>query len=344
MTRADSYAAAGVDVEAANRTKQRIRSLVRGTFTPEVLSDIGGFGGLFEPRWNEYEHPVLVASVDSVGTKLKVAFRMDRHDTVGIDIVAHCANDILVQGAQPLFFLDYIGMGKHLGEVVERVVAGVAEGCKRVGCVLLGGEMAELPEFYQQGEYDLAGTMVGVVDRERIIDGSTIRPGDKILGLASDGLHTNGYSLARKLIFQQAKLGVDTYVDALSRTIGEELLRPHRSYVRPVLEVYRTIPIKGIAHITGGGFQDNIPRVLPDGASVEISLGTWPTPAIFSFLQEIGNVTLEEMYHVFNMGIGMVAILSPEDEDAAAAMLEAQGEEVFHIGRVTAGDGDVTFV
>ena len=344
MTRADSYAAAGVDIEAANLTKKRIESLVRGTFRPEVLTDIGGFGGLFAVKWKEYEEPVLVASVDGVGTKLKLAFRMDRHDTVGIDIVAHCANDILVQGAEPLFFVDYLGMGKHRGEVAERIVAGVAEGCKRVGCALLGGEMAELPEFYREGEYDLAGTIVGVVDRKRIIDGATIMPGDTVLGLGSDGLHTNGYSLARKLIFEVAKLEADSYVEALGRTVGEELLRPHRSYVHPILKAYQIVSIKGLAHITGGGFQDNIPRILPEGTSVEITLRSWPIPPIFPFLQELGEVSQEEMFHVFNMGIGIVLIVAPEDEETVATMLKDQGECVFRIGRVIAGAGYVVLV
>lgn len=344
MARADRYAAAGVDIEAANRTKARIKSLVRGTFGPEVLADIGGFGGLFAPNWKGYDEPVLVASVDGVGTKLKVAFATGRHDTVGVDLVAHCANDVLVQGAAPLFFLDYIGMGKHSGAVAEQIVAGVAEGCRQVGCALLGGEMAELPEFYREGEYDLAGTMVGVVDRKRIIDGRGITPGDKLLGLGSDGLHTNGYSLARKLIFEEAGLSPDSFVEALGATVGEELLRPHRSYVRPVLSVCGRLVVKGLAHITGGGFQDNVPRVLPEGVAAEVRLGSWAVPAVFSFLERLGDVPRQEMLHVFNMGIGMVVIVSAEDEEAAARALGAQGERVFRIGRVVEGEGGVTFV
>ena len=227
-TRSHTYAAAGVDIDAATETKRRIRSAVRSTFGPEVLTDIGGFGGFFEVSWRDYRNPVLVSSTDSVGTKLKVAFRTGRHDTVGIDIVAHCVNDILVHGAEPLFFLDYLGMGRHDTEVAAAVVEGVAEGCRRAGCALIGGEMAELPEFYREGEYDLAGTIVGIVERERIVDGGAIRSGDRVIGLASDGLHTNGYSLARRLLFDEAGLEVDTFVDALSRTVGEELLQPHR--------------------------------------------------------------------------------------------------------------------
>ena len=349
MKKATTYAAAGVDIEEANATKRRIKSLVRSTFRAEALMDIGGFGGLFAPRWDAYEEPVLVSSVDSVGTKLKIAFLTGNHRTVGIDIVSHCANDILVHGAEPLFFLDYLGMGKHVSDVAVEVVEGVAEGCKRAGCTLIGGEMAELPDFYQEGEYDLAGTIVGIVDRGKILDGSKIRPGDRIIGLGSDGLHTNGYSLARKLVFEMADLAVDVYVARLGRTLGDELLRPHRCYVKPILALMksgcqdtdRRAEIHGMVHITGGGFWDNIPRVLPSGTAVRIQKGTWPVSPIFPFLQEIGRVEEEEMFHVFNMGIGMMIIVCSEDVRVVLDFLEGWGERAYLIGEIVEGDQGV---
>ena len=339
-----TYASAGVDIDAADETKRRIRSIVRSTFGPEVLTDIGGFGGFFAVPWRDYENPVLVSSTDSVGTKLKVAFRTGKHDTVGIDIVAHCVNDILVHGAEPLFFLDYLGMGQHDTEVVAAVIEGVAEGCRRAGCALIGGEMAELPEFYRKGEYDLAGTIVGIVERERIVDGAVIHPGDTLIGLMSDGLHTNGYSLARKLLFDEAGMEVDTFVNALGRTVGEELLRPHRCYARPVLELLGQGEVNGMAHITGGGLLNNLPRVLPEGVSARIRMDSWRVPPIFSLLQEIGNVSQAEMYRTFNMGVGMVLIVPRDLADETVRFLEMQGECTGIIGEIVPGECTVELV
>lgn len=331
------YADAGVNLDASDETKRRIKSVVRSTFGPEVLSDIGLFGGLFAPPWRQYRDPVLVASTDSVGTKLKVAFMADRHDTVGIDIVAHCANDILVQGARPLFFLDYIGVGRHDPDVVAAVVEGVAAGCRQVGCALLGGEMAELPDLYQPGEYDLAGTIVGIVDRDRIIDGSRITPGDRVIGLASDGLHTNGYSLARKVLFGIAGYTADTEIEGWGCTLGEALLRPHRSYVTAVLPLLEQGRIKGLAHITGGGLRDNIPRILPEGCGVRIDADAWPVPSVFTLIQQIGGVEPDEMRRTFNMGIGLVVITGPDAADDTMARLRQHGETPYMIGEVRAG-------
>ena len=343
-TKKFTYAKAGVDIEAANLTKQRIRSIVHSTFRPEVLSDVGSFGGLFAPKWQKYREPVLVSSVDSVGTKLKIAFRMGVHNTVGIDIVSHCVNDILVQGAEPLFFMDYIAMAEHRGDVVVEIIEGIARGCRAAGCALLGGEMAELPGFYHKGEYDLVGMIVGVVDRQKIIDGSNIRPGDLIIGLASNGLHTNGYSLARKLLFEVAGLDVHSFVESLGTTVGEELLRPHYCYARPVLKLLETFPVHGIAHITGGGLQDNIPRILPSGIGAQIRLGTWEIPPIFPLLQQIGDVPQEEMFHTFNMGIGLVLVVPAQRCPQARQFLEKQGERTFLIGEVVRGEQKVDFV
>jgi len=334
-----TYRDAGVDIDSAERSKRRIRDVVRTTFGPEVLSDIGLFGGLFRPDLREYEDPVLVASTDGVGTKLKVAFLLDRHDTVGVDLVHHCADDIVVQGARPLFFLDYLAMGKHREEVAVAVVEGVARGCRNVGCALLGGEMAELPEFYRPGEYDLAGTIVGVVDRGRILDGSRVKSGDVLLGLGSDGLHTNGYSLARKVFFEVAKWDVDRYVPELGCTLGEELLRPHRSYVRSLLKLMEEVEVHALAHITGGGLPGNLPRVLPEGCSAEIDPGTWEVPQVFRLIQKIGKVGDWEMFRTFNMGVGMVVVVGEEDVDRAREVLRAEGERVWEIGRVVPGEG-----
>jgi len=336
-----TYAAAGVDIVASDRTKRRIRELVRSTFSPEVLTDIGLFGGLFAPKWRDYEEPVLVSSVDSVGTKLKVAFMMDKHDTVGVDIVNHCVNDILAQGAEPLFFMDYLGMGKHREDVATDVVKGVVEGCRQAGCALLGGEMAELPDLYRPEEYDLAGMIVGMVERSRIVDGSKIRPGDVLLGLGADGLHTNGYSLARKVIFEVKGLTVDDFVEVLGCTVGEELLRPHRSYVKPVLALMKQVTVKGIAHITGGGMSDNIPRILPEGMSARIRRWSWPVSPIFRFLQEIGRIEEREMFRTFNMGIGMVVVVAPEEAEMAHRILEDDGERVYRVGEIRIGERGV---
>ena len=340
------YRAAGVDVEAANRVTGRVRELARQTFTPGVLSDIGAFGGLFRPEWGRHEQPVLVASADGVGTKLKVAFLAERHDTVGVDLVNHCVNDVLAQGARPLFFLDYLAVGRLAPDVATAVVAGLARGCMENGCALLGGETAEMPGFYQDGEYDLAGFIVGVVDRERVIDGGGIRPGDRLLGLPSSGLHTNGFSLARRIVFETLNLRVDSVVDEIGERIGDELLRSHRSYLRPVSRLLEAAPglVKGLAHITGGGLTGNLPRVLPPGTGAQVVRG-WRAPPVFEFLQRAGGVPEDEMYRTFNMGIGMVVVVAPESLAAARDLLAEAGEPgAAPIGRVVEGNGQVAYV
>lgn len=336
------YADAGVHLDTSDDTKRRIKTIVRSTFGPEVLSDIGLFGGLFAPDWRRYREPVLVASTDSVGTKLKVAFAMHQHDTVGIDIVAHCANDILVQGARPLFFLDYLGMGRHDPAVAESVIRGVAEGCRRIGCALLGGEMAELPDLYQAGEYDLAGTIVGIVDRDRILDGTRIAAGDRVIGLAADGLHTNGYSLARKVLFGVAGYTVDTMMPGCGRTVGSELLQPHRCYVPALLPLLQGRRLKGLAHITGGGLLDNIPRILPDGCAVRLQANAWPILPVFEALQRLGEIDDHEMYRTFNMGIGMAVIVDADEAGDIVETLRQHGESPYLIGEVYPGERTVT--
>jgi phosphoribosylformylglycinamidine cyclo-ligase len=328
----NAYAWAGVDIEGANQTKRRIGDLVKGTFGPEVLTDIGGFGGLFAAPWREYDDPVLVASTDGVGTKLKIAFITGVHDTVGADLVSHCANDILVQGARPMFFLDYLAMGKHEGDVAEAVIAGVANGCKTCGCALLGGEMAEMPGFYAPGEYDLAGTIVGMVDRDNIITGERVRPGHVLIGIASDGLHTNGYSLARKLLFQTAGYTVESHIDDIGATVGSALLAPHRPYVKPVIDLLKSVDVAGMAHITGGGLIDNIPRSLPDDVAVRVHRDSWPIPPLFQLLQRIGEIPEIEMFQDFNMGIGYVILVREEDADTAVRSLTEAGEDVHVLG------------
>ncbi len=335
MAQKKAYATAGVDIDLADRTKRRIKELVRGTFGPEVLTDIGGFGGLFAPNLSDLTHPVLVASTDGVGTKLKIAFLTSKHNTVGADLVSHCANDILVQGAKPLFFLDYLAMGHHDTDVATAVVEGVANGCKACGCALLGGEMAEMPDFYAPGEYDLAGTIVGIVDRNRILIGKNIQPGDVLIGLSSDGLHTNGYSLARKLCFETAGWTVDSHIAELGTTIGEALLAPHRNYVKPVLNLLETVLVGGMAHITGGGLIDNLPRTLPEGTGARIKLGSWPQLPIFNVLSQIGDdIDQTELFQVFNMGIGLVIVVSKNHADTACEKLQQSGENAYIIGEV----------
>lgn len=335
--KSDAYAAAGVNIEGAGRTKRGIAALVRSTFGPEVLADIGGFGGLFAPRWDAYRNPVLVAGTDGVGTKLKIAFLTGIHNTVGADLVAHCANDILVQGARPLFFLDYLAMGKHDSAVAEAVIEGVANGCKACGCALLGGEMAEMPDFYAEGEYDLAGTIVGIVNREDVLDGSRVQPGDKLIALPSSGLHTNGYSLARRLLFEIAGWDVATHLDELGGTIGETLLAPHRSYVSSVFGLMEAVTLRGIAHITGGGIVDNLPRTLPDGLGARILRGTWPEPPVFNLLQRVGDdIHVDEMFRVFNMGVGMVLVVPSSQAEQAVEQLNRNGDEGYIIGEVVA--------
>ena len=333
-----AYAQAGVDITAANETKNRIKTLVKSTFQEGVLGAGGGFGGLFMPALKDYNEPVLVSSVDGVGTKLKVAFMSGRHETIGQDIVSHCANDILVQGAKPLFFLDYLAMGQHDPGVVEALVSGLATGCQAIDCVLIGGETAEMPDFYQVGEYDLAGTIVGIVDRSAIIDGKSCQAGDILIGIASNGLHTNGYSLARKAIFQEAKVDYKDIFAATGRSFGEELLIPHRPYVKPVLQVLNQVPIKGMSHITGGGFWDNIPRSLPEHIGARIQVGTWQVPPIFDFIQQAGAIKKEEMFHVFNMGVGMTLTVATEFGDSVLEILTNAGEKAFVMGELIEGE------
>ncbi len=330
-----AYARAGVDVDLGNLVKRKIQGRVRSTHGPEVLGKIGGFGGLFAPNFSGMREPVLVASVDGVGTKLKIAFAMDRHDTVGADLVNHCINDIAVLGARPLFFLDYIGAEKLEPAVFDQILRGFTKACRAGGCALIGGETAQMPGMYRRGEYDLAGCIVGVVDRARMIDGSRIRPGDVVLGLASNGLHTNGYSLARKIFFEQLRLKPNTRVPGLKLSLVEELLRTHKNY-QPALAKVPRGKLKGLAHITGGGLLDNLPRVLPNGCDAVIDIASWKVPAIFQIMQDRGRVPRAEMYQVFNMGIGMAAIVSPNDAAAVAKQLRAKV-----IGRIERGRGRV---
>ena len=337
-----TYADAGVSFEAEAEAINRLKSLVQTTYRPEVLSDVGSFGGLFALK--TYDEPVLVSSTDSVGTKLKIAFKTSRHNTVGFDIVAHCGNDIVVQGAEPLFFLDYIGINKVVPAVIEQVIEGLASGCREIGCALIGGEIAELPDFYAVGEYDLVGTIVGVVEREDVITGERIAPGDMLIGLASAGLHTNGFSLVRRILFERCNYRVDTYLPELSETVGDALLASHKSYVQSVLTLREICDSKGLAHITGGGLPANVLRILPEGCVAHIRKGTWDIPSIFPFLQANGDVEDEEMYKVFNMGVGMVVVLSPNDMDAALSSLSASGESTYFIGEVVAGEKGVQIV
>lgn len=337
-----TYADAGVSFEAEAEAIKRLKGLVQTTYRPEVLSDVGSFGGLFALK--AYDEPVLVSSTDSVGTKLKVAFKASRHNTVGFDIVAHCGNDIVVQGAEPLFFLDYIGINKVVPAVIEQVIEGLASGCREIGCALIGGEIAELPDFYAVGEYDLVGTIVGVVERKDVITGSTIAPGDKLIGLGSVGLHTNGFSLARRIVFERCDYDVDTYLPELSETVGDALLAFHKSYVKSMLALREVCEIKGLAHITGGGLPANVLRILPEGCVAHIRKGTWEIPSIFLFLQAKGDVEEEEMYRVFNMGVGMVVVLSSDDVDAALSSLSGSGESAYLIGEVVAGEKGVQVV
>jgi phosphoribosylformylglycinamidine cyclo-ligase len=328
-----AYARAGVDVDLGNRLKRRIQSRVRQTHGPQVLGKIGGFGGLFRADFKGMRDPILVSSIDSVGTKLKIAFALDRHDTVGADMVNHCVNDVAVVGARPLFFLDYIGCEKLEPRVFDQLLRGFSRACRAAGCALIGGETAQLPDMYGKGEYDLAGCIVGVVDRAKIIDGSKIEPDDVMLGLASNGLHTNGYSLARQILFQRMKLKPDSRLPGLTTTIGQELLRVHKNY-QPLLVKVPSGMIKGLAHITGGGLIDNLPRILPKNCDGVVETKSWGVPRIFQILQESGNVDRREMYQVFNMGIGMVAIVSEGDAKRAMSILKAK-----RIGRVDRGKG-----
>lgn len=346
-----AYAAAGVDIDLGNRVKATLPQLLASTHRPEVLGKVGGFGGLFALNVRKYRQPVLVSSVDGVGTKLKIAFAMDRHDTIGQDLVNHCVDDIAVLGAEPLFFLDYLGTGKLEPHVFTEVIKGFARGCAENGCALIGGETAQMPSFYQAGEYDVSGTIVGVVEKSRMLDGKTIKPGDAVIGIASSGLHTNGYSLARKIFFEQMKLKPKSRVAELGNTIGDELLKVHVSYgplVQALLKKYnregKPRIVKGLAHITGGGFVDNIPRVLPKTCDVVIRKGSWDMLPIFQIIQARGGVPEAELYQVFNMGIGMTAIVSGSSATAVLKSIKAQGHNAWVIGEVTKGKGVVNVV
>ena len=335
-----SYAAAGVDIDAAHRAMKGVAALVRSTATADTLSELGSFGGLYRvPR--DARQPVLVASTDGVGTKLKVAFTSGRHGTVGEDLVNHCVNDILVQGAKPLFFLDYVGVGRLEPGVVEALVEGVARGCRENGCALLGGETAEMPDMYAPGEYDLAGTIVGLVEEDRVLDGRAVRAGDAIVALASSGLHTNGYSLARRIVFERMGLGMDDPFPEEEGSVADVLLRVHRSYLRSLYPLIEAGRVHGLAHITGGGLVDNVPRILPAGVSARFDLRSWTVPPLFRVLQREGGVEEREMFRAFNMGVGMVAVVRADDADAVVRELRAAGEEAWVAGEVVPGDGTV---
>jgi phosphoribosylformylglycinamidine cyclo-ligase len=338
-----TYADAGVDIDRANRTKQRIKYLAHKTFTRGVLSEIGGFGGLFAVDKTKYLDPVLVSSVDGVGTKLKVAFEMGLHSTVGGDLVNHCVNDIAVQGAAPLFFMDYLATGKLEPAIAEKVVEGIADACKHNGCALIGGETAEMPGFYPEGEYDLAGFIVGVVERDRIITGKEVQIGDVILGLPSNGLHTNGYSLARKLFFEVARYSPDDYVNEIKGKVGNELMRTHKSYWPVIKKLIDGQCVSALAHVTGGGITENLPRVLPRGFAAAIDLGSWPVPPLFEHLRELGNVPQDEMLRTFNMGLGMLLVIPLAKFKKAQTVLERISEKAFTIGRIVKGERKVIY-
>jgi phosphoribosylformylglycinamidine cyclo-ligase len=342
-TKPVTYADAGVDIEKANRTKQRIKYLAHKTFTKSVLSEIGGFGGLFQIDKKKYLDPVLVSSVDGVGTKLKVAFEMNLHHTIGGDLVNHCVNDIAVQGAAPMFFMDYLATGKLEPEIAEKVVTGLAEACKHNGCALIGGETAEMPGFYPDGEYDLAGFIVGVVERDKIIVGKEVVPGDVLIGLPSNGLHTNGYSLARKLLFSIAGYSPETYVNAIKGKVGNELMKTHKSYWPAIRRLVEAECVSAMAHITGGGITENLPRVLPKGMGAVVELGSWPVLPIFSHMQQLGNISQDEMLRTFNMGIGMVLVIPAKKFKKVQTVLERAGEKGFTIGRIVKGERRVSY-
>ena len=342
-----TYRDAGVDIDAGDEFVERIKPHVRATFRPEVMTDLGGFGGLFRFQANRYQDPVLVSGTDGVGTKLKIAFLMDKHDTVGIDLVAMCVNDIAVSGAEPLFFLDYFATGKLSIATAASVVKGISDGCRQAGCALIGGETAEMPSFYGEGEYDLAGFAVGVVDRPKIIDGKQIVPGDVVIGLASSGVHSNGFSLVRKVLLERSGLTVETVVPELGGALGETLLTPTRIYAKQVLALMDCCPIKGVAHITGGGITDNLPRVFPARCGARIRRGSWPVLPIFEAIRTRGSVPLDEMYRVFNMGIGLILVVAPDHADRVMAKARELGEQAYHIGEMVAQpteDGVVDYV
>lgn len=336
----ESYKAAGVDVTAGYKGVELMKKAVQATYTNAVISDIGGFGGLYAPQIKGMEEPILVSGTDGVGTKLKLAFLMDKHDTIGEDCVAMCANDVICTGASPMFFLDYMALGKNIPEKVATIVTGVAEGCKKANCSLIGGETAEMPGFYPVDEYDLAGFCVGIVDKKKIIDNKTIEIGDKVIGLKSSGVHSNGFSLVRK-VFDVNKENLDEYVESLGCTVGEALLKPTKIYVKPILKLIEQVKVKGISHITGGGFYENMPRMLREGVALKIDKNSYEVPPIFKLIAERGNIPERDMYNTFNMGIGM-AIIVPENEvEKSLKILKEAGEEAYLIGEVVEGNREV---
>ena len=337
------YKSAGVDIDAGNETVRRIKSLARSTFTSGVLSEIGSFGGLYRLDPTGWKDPILVSSADGVGTKLKVAFLANEHRTVGVDLVNHCVNDILVQGARPLFFLDYLATGHLRPDVAASIVEGLSRACKENGCALLGGETAEMPGFYADGEYDLAGFIVGAVEGEMLIDGRSISVGDVVIGLPSTGLHTNGYSLARRIVFEHLGLAVDTRIEELGQSIGAALLEPHRSYLNALYPLIARGAIKGLAHITGGGITDNLPRILPEGTAARIRRDAWTVPPLFQWLQRAGDVPEDDMLRTFNMGIGMILVCPPALSDTILGDLKARHEEPVVIGEIVQGRTEVLY-
>jgi len=342
MEKKTTYKSAGVDIDKANQFVERIKPLIKTTARKEVVASIGGFGGLFHLDTQKFKNPILVSSTDGVGTKLRVAQKMDKHDTIGIDLVAMSVNDVVVQGAEPLFFLDYLACGKIEMEKSVQIIQGIVEGCNQAGCALLGGETAEMPGFYKPGEYDLAGFCVGAVEADKIIDGSAVSINDRVIGLASSGLHSNGFSLARKVLLEKNKLDIKDRVSGLSRAIGLELLEPTRIYVKSLLYIFKNFQVKGLIHITGGGFYDNIPRIIPRACRCVINKNTWEIPPIFRVIQEMGNIEEREMFRVFNMGIGMMIIV-PEKECRAVLeqlKMEALGEKAYLIGSIEKREGD----
>lgn len=335
----DAYKKAGVDIAAGNEAVERMKKHVKRTMRPEVLTELGGFGAAFALNKEKYEEPVLVSGTDGVGTKLKLAFAMDQHDTIGIDAVAMCVNDIIVQGAEPLFFLDYLAVDQVIPEKIEAIVKGISEGCLQAGCALIGGETAEMPGMYAEGEYDIAGFSVGIVDRSKLIDGSSIEAGDVILGLPSSGVHSNGFSLVRKVLLEERGYKLDDHIEELGERLGDNLLRPTKIYVKTIQKLMEHVNIKGLSHITGGGFLENIPRVLPEHVQANIKLGSWPIPPIFELLRREGNINDPDSYRTFNMGIGMVVIVNEADVAEAQRIAEAAGETLYRIGQVVANDG-----
>ena len=338
-----SYRDAGVNIDAANEALGNVKEMIRRTFDENVVQDIGSFGAMYSLNASNMEEPVLVSSVDGVGTKLKLAFMMNKHDTVGIDLVSHCVNDILVQGARPLFFLDYLAFGKLEPAVAAEVIKGLATGCRYAGCALIGGETAEMPNMYTEGEYDVAGTIVGIVDRKNIVDGSTVVSGDVVIGIGSSGLHTNGYSLARKICFEVAGLTCDSPMPGTGKTVGEALLEPHRSYAKLIQVLMRIVKVKAMAHITGGGITDTLPRSIPKTMGASIDLGTWTVPPVFSFLKDAGNVADLEMLRTFNLGMGYLVVVSAAEAEKALDALRQGGEEPARIGEIVEGPNAVTY-